>query len=48
MQVIVLLLLGTFILGGTRLGPWVRERPFVLLVLCSIAAASFYSLRVVL
>lgn len=48
MQAFVLLLLLTFVIGGTRLGPWVRDRPIVLLPLCIIAAASFYSLRVVL
>jgi hypothetical protein len=47
-QVLVLLLLGTFLVGGTRLGPWVRTHPPLLLALCAIAAASFYSLRVVL
>ena len=48
MQVLVLLLLGAFILGATRLGTWIRDRSLVLLGLCVIAAASYYSLSIVL
>jgi hypothetical protein len=48
MQALVILLLGTLILGGTRVGRQLRERPLVLLAMCTVAAASFYSMRVIL
>jgi hypothetical protein len=44
----MLMLVAAFVLGGTRLGRWVREHPPVLLPLSIAAAASYYSLRVVL
>jgi hypothetical protein len=46
--VLVVLLLGTLILGGTRVGRHIRDRPLVLLSLSTIAAASYYSLWVIL
>jgi hypothetical protein len=48
MQVLIALLIGAFILGGTALGRWIRDRPPVLLTLCTLAAASYYTLRVTL
>jgi hypothetical protein len=48
MQVLVVLLLGAFILGATRAGSWIRDRSLVLLGLCTVAAASYYSLSVIL
>jgi hypothetical protein len=47
-QTVVLLLVGAFILGGTRFGRWARDRPPVLLPLCVLAAGSFYSLSIIL
>jgi hypothetical protein len=47
-QVLVVLLIGAFALGGTRLGRWIRDRPPVLLPMCVLAAASYYSLSVIL
>jgi hypothetical protein len=47
-QVLVVLLLGAFVLGGTRLGRWIRSNPVVLVTLSTVAAASYYSLRVIL
>jgi hypothetical protein len=47
-QVLVVLLMGAFVLGGTRLGRWIRSSPVALLALSTVAAASYYSLRVVL
>lgn len=46
MQPFVAFLLVGFAAGGTGLGRWVRARPLVLIPLCTIAAAAFYSLRV--
>ena len=48
MQVFVAFLFIVFLVGGTRLGRPVRERPIVLLAFCFLTAASFYSLSVVL
>ncbi len=48
MQVMVLLMVGAFLIGGTPLGRWVRERPVLLLGVSTAAATSFYSLSVVL
>ena len=48
MQVFVFLLLATFVIGATRLGRWAVQRPIVLLAVCTMAAASFYSMSVVL
>jgi hypothetical protein len=46
--VLVLLLVGTFVVGGTGLGAWLLAHPRVLIGLSTVAALSFYSLRVVL
>jgi hypothetical protein len=46
-RVLVVLLLGAFAIGGTRLGRWVRVHPPVLIVLAILAAACYYSLRVI-
>lgn len=48
MQVFVLFLLTAFLIGGSRLGDPVRRRPVLLLAFSIAAAASFYSLRIVL
>lgn len=48
MHVFIGFLMMMFVLGGTRAGRILRERPIVLLACCVVAAASFYSLRVVL
>ena len=48
MQVLVLLLVGGFVIGGTPIGRWLTRHPVALLVTTAIAASSFYSLRVVL
>ncbi len=48
MQVLVILLLAAFVIGGTALGRWVRHRPLVLLALSIVAAASYYRLGVVM
>jgi hypothetical protein len=48
MQVLVILLIGAFLVGGTSLGRRLREQPFLLVPLCTLAAASYYSFRVVL
>jgi hypothetical protein len=48
MQVLVALLVGSFVLGGTSLGRWLRERPIVLIPAVCVAAASYYSLGVAL
>jgi hypothetical protein len=48
MQPLVLLVIAAFVIGGTRLGSWVRERWWLLLPISAVSAAGFYSLRVVL
>lgn len=48
MQVLLLLIIASFLLGGTRLGSWLCDRPVALLPICLAAALSFYSLRVIL
>ena len=48
MQFLLLLIVASFVLGGTRLGRWLCDRPVALLPVCAVAALSFYSLRVVL
>lgn len=48
MQALVLLMVGAFVIGGTPLGRWVRERPPILFGDATVAAASYYSLAVVL
>lgn len=48
MQIFVGFLVVVILLGGPRFGRVVREHPVTLLALCTVAAASFYSLRVVL
>jgi hypothetical protein len=48
MQVLVILLIGAFVLGGTALGQRLRDHPLVLVALSTLAAASYYSLRVIL
>jgi hypothetical protein len=48
MQVLILLLIGSFLIGGTSLGRRLRERPLLLVPLCTLAAASYYSYGVVL
>jgi hypothetical protein len=48
MQVLVVLLLGAFIIGSTRAGRWLRDNPIALVAVCSVAAASYYSLGVIL
>jgi hypothetical protein len=47
-QVFIAFLVVMFILGGTRPGLILRDRPIVLLACCTVVAVSFYSLRVVL
>jgi hypothetical protein len=47
MQVLVVMLIGAFVIGGTRLGDWLRRHPPALITLSAIAAASYYALRVV-
>jgi hypothetical protein len=46
-QYLVLLLIGAFVIGPTRFGRWVRTHPPVLALVAMIAAAGFYSLRVI-
>ena len=48
MQFLLLLIIASFLLGGTRLGRWFCDRPLALLPVSAMAALSFYSLRVVL
>ncbi|MCB0965217.1 MAG: hypothetical protein KDB37_00150 [Ilumatobacter sp.] len=48
MQVFVAFLLLAVLAGGARVGRPVREHPVLLLAASTIAAAGFYSLRVVL
>lgn len=48
MQVFIAFLVVMFVLGGGRPGRILRERPILLLACCTVVAASFYSLRVVL
>ncbi|MEM9038267.1 MAG: hypothetical protein AAF945_05125 [Actinomycetota bacterium] len=47
MQVLLLFLLTAFIIGGTSLGTPIRRRPWLLFAGCSVAAAMYYSIRVV-
>jgi hypothetical protein len=46
-QYLVLLLIGAFVVGATRFGRWVRAHPPALAAFAVIAAAGFYSLRVI-
>jgi hypothetical protein len=48
MQFFIGFLVLMFVLGGTGAGRVLRDRPSVLIGCCIVAAASFYSLRVVL
>lgn len=48
MRVLVVLLIGGFAIGGTRAGQRLREKPLLLLPLATVAAGSFYLLRVVM
>ncbi len=48
MQLFVAFLVVMFLIGGTGPGRVVRDRPLVLMMLSGLAAASFYSLSVVL
>lgn len=48
MQFFIGFLVLMFVLGGTGAGKILRDRPWVLVGCCTLAAASFYSLRVVL
>ena len=45
---LVVLLLGAVILGSTRFGRRLRDSPVALVALCTVAAASYYSLSVIL
>jgi biotin transporter BioY len=42
----ILFLVATFLVGGTRLGRWGRERPWAIVAGCTVAAASFYSIGI--
>ena len=46
MQALVILLIGAFVIGGTGLGRWLLAHRWVMLVLATVAAASYYSLRI--
>lgn len=46
MTFFVAFLIVAFAIGGTPLGRWARRHPFVVVVGSTLAAASFYSLRV--
>jgi hypothetical protein len=48
MQVLVILLIACFVLGGTPFGKWIRNRPVALGALSVVAAASYYKLGVVM
>lgn len=48
MLVLVAFLIGAAVIGGGRSTAWVRKRPWLLVPYCVIAAALFYSQRVVL
>ena len=48
MQVFVAFLLLTVLLGGADVARPVRRHPALLLGVCAVVGASFYSLRVVL
>jgi hypothetical protein len=48
MQALIVFLLLAVVIGNTRLGQRTRRRPRAVLVGSVLAAASFYSLRVVL
>lgn len=48
MQFFIGFLVLMFVLGGTGAGRILRDRPVILLCFSTLAAASFYSLRVVL
>jgi hypothetical protein len=48
MQVLVILLIACFGLGGSPIGRWIRDRPLALGALSVVAAASYYRLSVVL
>jgi hypothetical protein len=47
MKVLLAFLIVAFLLGGSRFGRRVRERPVVLLAFCTVVAASYYSLQVI-
>jgi hypothetical protein len=42
----VAFLIVAFAIGGTPLGRWSRRHPFIVVAASTLAAASFYSLRV--
>ena len=48
MNVLALFLMGAALIGGAKSMAWVRDRPVLVIAYCVAAAASFYSLRVVL
>ncbi len=47
MKVFIAVLLGSFFVGGTRVGRHLLDRPVRLAVVCLVVAAAFYSARVV-
>lgn len=47
MLVLVAVLIGAVLVGGSRVGQPIRRRPWLLIALCTIAAASYYSLGTV-
>jgi hypothetical protein len=46
-QAIVVMVVATFLIGGTAVGRRIRTNPVLLGAACVVAAGSFYSLRVV-
>lgn len=42
----ILFMVVAFAVGGTRLGRWGRRHQIVVIVATTLAAASFYSLRI--
>lgn len=47
MRTLILFLLVTFILGGTRQGQRFLRRPSLLMAMCLVVGAAYYSYRVV-
>lgn len=48
MSVLVAFLIGAVLVGGSGMARPLRERPWLLVVVCTIVAASFYRLGAVL
>lgn len=47
MKVFIAFLLAMFVAGGTHLGDRLLRRPAILLGVCTVVGATFYSLRVI-